>query len=93
MPGKQVRTHSLNSVDIPPPPGWFLNLCIYCWENKMQTQMHVAVPLATGPSQQLQKMLLWIRHPSELQNLRVGQGWRRSGKFVLAVRIQSVPLN
>lgn len=59
----------------------------------MQTQLHVAVLLATGPSQQLQKVLLWLQHPSEPQNLRVRQSGRRSGKFVLAVRIQSVPLN
>lgn len=56
----------------------------------MQTQLHM---LCSWPSQQLQKMLLWLRHPSEPQNLRMGQGQRRSGKFVLAVRIQSTPLN
>lgn len=81
LTGKQVRAHSLNSAAIPPPPGWFLNLCRYCWENKMQTQLHMAVLLATGPSQQLKKMLLWLRHPNEPQNLRVGQGQRRSGNL------------
>lgn len=41
----------------------------------MQTQLHVAVLLAIGPSQQLQKMLLWLRHLSEPQTYK----WVRAG--------------